>query len=213
MAEALTQKQKEKLQKYIRPGYMDRYLRLHTCPKCGYQVKSTSDDPLDHILWSDGVTHDEYPYSKYPELWYCPTCKLIDWSSKNRDFGYCINMEVFIRLRMWQELNNKFRPVPGKGKWCQPITITNEHREILNDLHSWMYEGNPEKALLKAEMLRQLDRFELSDQLLALIRERESKKEDRDWEYKYEKWWGVIAAHNKERSTDLALVYSDQILY
>jgi hypothetical protein len=108
---------------------------------------------------------------------------------------------------MWQKLNNKYRPNPNKGEFRHPVTLTNEHREILNDLHPWLYEGNVTKALLKAEALRQLGRFELSLQLLDIIQnEHEPDMIEADW-------LKVLQAYNNARSNDLFVVGYGLILY
>jgi hypothetical protein len=96
-----------------------------------------------------------------------------------------INPELETQLRMmaWRRYNDVFRDKldsenssrpsffsKGEQKASIEVPRLPEMMENCNNVASWLYEGNPDKAMDKADILRWLGRFELATQLLEIVK-------------------------------------------
>lgn len=107
------------------------------------------------------------------------------------------DLETFIRLLSWHRYNDRFRHklyrlnkkehdidaryMPPDHWAVRKIAVPRvpEMIENCNDAANWLYEGNPDKGMDKADMLRWLGRYELALQLLGIVRNRNEFDVDR----------------------------------
>jgi hypothetical protein len=99
------------------------------------------------------------------------------------------DLETYIRMLSWHRYNDRYRyklkrlnrkqheqdiEVIPPDRWAiKKIKVPRvpEMIENCNNAANWLYEGNPKKALDKADLLRWLGRYELSLQLLGLVKD------------------------------------------
>jgi len=169
-----------------------------SCPHCGYlayQETVMSRNTIGAKHWSDGkVTAPMYP--EFPELVLCKKCSNFYWMRNayrfDRFSSYeepeikqdkieylefptfyqyfqaldSIHDEHYIRTRIWYSFNDYFR----KGKedliTQEMMEMNNENLLKLLDLTGESYNSD---ILIKAEILRNLGRFEESSKILRKV--------------------------------------------
>lgn len=163
------------------------------CPKCRAFQWVSEMDIIDEVL-SPFIPKKEYSFSERWENafemqepgWRQYLDGIEQWKYRTeRD----PNLETYIRMLSWRRYNDRFRNKLKRknekrsdhGIYCIPPedwpskTIESprvpEMIENCNNAANWLYEGDPQKAMDKADLLRWLGRFELSLQLLGIVKE------------------------------------------
>lgn len=161
------------------------------CPKCQtfqrvakMEVIEEADSPLipgkeNKIaeLWDEAYEMQEPGWRQYLD-------GIEQWKTKTQKDP---DLETHIRILSWRRYNDRFRyklkrqnktslgqsieSIPAEDWPIKKIKVPKvpEMLENCNNAANWLYEGNPMKAMIKADLLRWLERFELSLQLLDLF--------------------------------------------
>lgn len=168
-------------------------LPLWCCPKCRSFQWVSEMDIIDEILypfipikdytfserWENAFEMQEPGWRQYLE-------GIEQWKYRTeRD----PDLETYIRMLSWRRYNDRFRnklkrqnevksgsdieSLPPTHWASNKIEVPKvpEMIENCNNAANWLYEGNPYKAMDKADLLRWLGRFELSLQLLDIVKE------------------------------------------
>lgn len=93
------------------------------------------------------------------------------------------DLETHLRMLVWRRYNDVYRNKleSQNHSWRNVFSKSNEKEasievpripeimENCNDVATWLYEGNPDTAMDKADILRWLGRYELAVQLLEMV--------------------------------------------
>ena len=168
-------------------------LPLWCCPKCrAFQRVSEMDiieeNPYPLTLKKDKSSADGWKnaFEMQEPGWRQYLDGIEQWKYRTeRD----PDLETYIRILSWRRYNDRFRnklkrqneaksgsdieSLPPTHWASNKIEVPKvpEMIENCNNAANWLYEGNPYKAMDKADLLRWLGRFELSLQLLDIVKE------------------------------------------
>lgn len=165
---------------------------VRECPKCKVSIEQptmASGNTFGARFWTDGEC--EAPmFPDYLSFVKCPKCKHLFWISEaekvegadentavlafdyiepsESDYYKAVAAEKdkakqkYLRIRGWRASNDQWRKQPD----VKEAKLSPEAKSNMNALSALLKESNPEERLLKAEIARELGKF---DQCLKLL--------------------------------------------